>query len=161
MRIVKPEPEHVHIWVDMAERFDRELLKNENEDWGFNRAHCEQTYFLWIKDQIGFLLENDGRFVGAIACIIGAHFFNYDYFYCYESMFYIEPGHRGNVGARLLIKAVEEECRKRKINRIIMAHTPYMSKTISRFYQGLGYRLFETQYVKDLTIWQPTNEQKT
>jgi GNAT superfamily N-acetyltransferase len=161
MKIVKPLPEHVHIWVEMARKFDEELLKNENEDWGFNAENCEQTYFLWIQNQIGFLLKDGDNFVGAIACIVAPHFFNYDYLYCDEAMFYIKPGYRGNLGAKLLIKAVEEDCQRRGVHRVVMAHTIYMGDVIKRFYNGLGYRLFETQYVKDLTLWQQTKEQKT
>ena len=134
----------------MAETFTVEAMTERRNLWGFNREDCESTYFLFIKDQICFLLEHEGKLVGAIAFIEARHLMNYSFHYAMEVMFYVEQGHRG-MGAKKLLKAVEEEAKARGISEIIAAHTVGVNERIGGFYEACGYRLFEKQYVKDLT----------
>lgn len=148
MRAVKPTALEVHEWVDMTEKFNEQVLLDENFDWGFNRENCEDTYFAFIRDQICFWLEHDGKRVGCIACVESRHLYNYAFRFCLEVMFYVEHQYRS--GARVLIKAVEEECKQRGINRIVMAHMTHNKENIGSFYKALGYRECEWQYQKDL-----------
>ena len=149
MKVIKPEPKHVHDWIQLVQEFLQEGI--DQYAWGFSSEDCEATYFTWLKECIGFLLEEEGAIVGVLAGNIAIHPFCYTTVYFHESMWFVRKSHRGKGGGIKLYEACEQECRDRGIKKMVFAHTSLLEvKTFKKIYNKLGFHELETHYVKDI-----------
>ena len=88
--------------------------------------------------------ECDGAIVGMLGVVGTFHPYSGEPVMS-EMFWYVEPEHRGQ-GVRLL-KIAEDWARANGIADSIMISP---SEKVSNFYEKLGYRLLETQYIKRL-----------
>jgi len=139
----------MEVWLKLAKEFYAEGF--DEYQWGFNDEHARTTYKLFIANHLCYIAEVNGEPVGCLAGVITQHHFNYYHLYFQESMWFIKKPFRGKGVATQLLDAVVKECLERKCNSVIVGHTAnVMPKLIERFYKQLGFKLFETHYIKDL-----------
>lgn len=149
VNVYKADLSHVEIWLKLAKEFYAEGF--DEWQWGFNDDHARATYTLFIQNHLCYIAELNGEAVGCLAGVITQHHFNYHHLYFQESMWYIKSEHRSKGIASELLRYVTQECYDRKCNNIIVGHTAnVMPEHMKRFYQQLGFKLFETHYIKDL-----------
>jgi GNAT superfamily N-acetyltransferase len=148
LQVIKPLPEHVFAWSELAKQFVAEGLKDY--EWGLNEEDLHTTYHLWDKENWGFLLEDKGKIVGCLAGIINQHFFDYSNNFFHEYMWYVKPDFRGTGGGIKLYRALERRCNERGIKRIVMGHTSYMAQDFEKLYKKLGFTYLQSHYEKVL-----------
>ena len=149
MKVIKPLPEHLTDWIHLVEEFLKEGIDEYN--FGYKKEDAETTFFLWIARQPAFLLEHGGEIIGVLAGSVGTHFFNYAGTYFQEAMWYVLPKYRHTSGGLKLLRAMEQECKRRGITKMVMAHTySLMPRHFQKLYKGLGYKRIETKYIKDI-----------
>ncbi len=147
MRVIKPEPHHVHDVTLLIESFLAEGI----EDWGFgyNESDSQASFFTWLDTQCLLLLEADDKIVGIFAGLYSAHPFNYETIVLGEMMFYVLPDYRR--GSVLLLKEVEEIARSQGVTKLVLGHTANTkADKLARFFKMKGYKELERHYVKDL-----------
>ena len=149
LKIFKAGVEHLDLWLPIAEEFYDEGF--DEYKWGFNKEHASATYKLFIINHICYLAEFNGEIVGCLAGCVSEHHFNYNFKYFQESMWYVKKGLRGKGIATALLEAVKVEAKERGCERFVVGHTDnIMPAFMKKFYQQLGFKLFETHYIKDL-----------
>ena len=106
---------------------------------------------LFIQNHLCYLAENEGKIIGCLAGVLTQHHFNYDFKFFQEAMWYVKKEFRGKGVASALLKAVEDECRALKCKKISVGITDNMKpEIIARVYRQMGFKLFETHYIKDI-----------
>ena len=148
MRIEKVEPKHLFPVLELIKEGSGKL-----DTWGmgYKQHDAEHTFFIWRQHQIAYVLTDGEKVVGILAGLLAPYFLNYESVYFQEILFYIRPEYQGKGGGPKLYKAVEAECKKRGVKKMIMAHT-YKGNPegFRKFYKRLGYKAFEVQYIKGL-----------
>ena len=118
--------------------------------FGLNDEHLESAYFRWIEGHIGLFLLKDGEVIGGIAGLLIPYILNLDTFYFHEMFWYVDPEYRAKGwGIRLLTEA-EREAKRRGAKLIMMVHAHSMPQEMDSIYRRLGYRICETNYIKEL-----------
>jgi GNAT superfamily N-acetyltransferase len=149
MLIYRANYSDIDKWLELAEEFYEEGF--DGYKWGFNRDHARITYTLFIQNHLCFMAELDGIAVGCLAGVITQHHFNYDFIYFQEAMWFIRKPYRGKGVATQLLKAVEEECGKLGCQKLSVGISQsVMPEKLDRVYRQMGFKLFETHYIKDI-----------
>lgn len=102
-------------------------------------------------DMVALLAERDGEIVGFIVGFALEHFFS-DARFASDLALYVHPAHRGSTAAIRLMANFEAWSRSRNCVELRMgAATGITPEKTDRFYQGLGYSITGTQYVKPIS----------
>ncbi len=149
MKVIKPEPKHIHYWTALVESFYKEGV--DNYGFGYKRQDAERSYFLWLGRQPGYVLQHEGEIIGCIGGVIAPHYLDYSTLYFHECIWYVKPEYRNKGGGIKLLARVEKECRKRGVSKMVMTHTySMMPEYFESLYTKLGYTKLETKYIKDV-----------
>jgi GNAT superfamily N-acetyltransferase len=91
-------------------------------------------------------LRVDGRLAGYFIGFIAPGLHYRTCLTCTMDIFYIDPDHRGGVGALKLFRAVEKEAKRRGAQRWFCGTK--LHKDAGRLFEALGFRPVETYYSK-------------
>ncbi len=95
-----------------------------------------------------FLMMQGDKVIGVIAGLISKQLMSHKRVF-QEIVWYVDKDHRGQ-GVRLL-RFIENWCAEEGIVQIIMARMHNsMPDTMGEFYERMGYKPFETHYIKDV-----------
>jgi len=150
MRVIKPEPYHVHEWTSLIDRFLAEGI--DHFGFGIRQEDVETTFFLWVNRNLPLLLlEDEGKIIGCLGGNLFPHWFNYDTLIFNEMIWYVLPEYRRGGGGVRLIRAMEKECKDRGVDKMVLGHTyALMPDDLRKLFEGLGYRIIESHYIKDI-----------
>lgn len=149
MRIFKADESNLFDWLPLAIEFYNEGF--DGYKWGFVENDAKLTYMLFIQNHLCFMAEVDGEIVGCMAGVITQHHFNYGFIYYQEAMWYVKPDFRGKGVASALLKATEGECRQLGCQKISVGISQsVLPEKLDRVYRQMGFKLFETHYIKDI-----------
>jgi len=124
-------------WEELALNKDSVPLDPQYDIY-LKRDAAGEVLYIALRDE-GELV---GYFVGFIAP--GLHYKTC--LTCHLDIFYIHPKHRGKRGGLILFKAVEEECKRRGVQRIFTGSKTH--KDASALFERLGYIEVERYYSK-------------
>ena len=112
--------------VPLSPQFDKYIAAEQ----------CGELLFVVLRDS-GQMV---GYFIGFIAP--GLHYSTC--LTCQMDIFYVHPDHRGNGAGFQLFKFVEDQLKKRKVQRMFVGSK--MHKDASWLFEKLGYKPVETYY---------------
>ena len=109
------------------------------------------TITTFINSHIGLVAEKDGVIIGVIGGVVTNSIFDAKQKVGQEAIWYVDKSERkGTVGIRLL-KAFEEECKKRGVNFVIMiCMCNLYTELLDRYYKSKHYQLLENHYIKEV-----------
>lgn len=149
MRVYQASDKDLGVWLKLAKEFYAEGF--DDYKWGFNDAHAQTTYLLFIQNHLCFLAEDEGKVIGCMAGVITQHHFNYDFVYYQEAMWYIIPEYRGKGVASQLLEATEGKCRELGCQKLAVGHPQDQRlDIIDKIFKQMGFKPFEKHYIKDL-----------
>lgn len=90
------------------------------------------------------VLRNAGQMVGYFIGFISPALHYSTCLTCQMDIFYVHPDHRGNGAGFQLFKFVEDQLKKRKVQRMFVGSK--MHKDASWLFEKLGYKPVETYY---------------
>lgn len=125
-------------WAELALNQDKVPLDPQYDEYLKREAEGRVIYV--TLRETGLLM---GYFVGFIAP--GLHY--QTCLTCHMDIFYVHPDHRGKRGGLILYKALEDELKRRGVQRIYAGFKVHMPEA-ERLYQALGYELCEKTYAK-------------
>ncbi len=130
-----------------AETLFEEFMNESLAEYGSSIEKSALTATMKALMDNCLVLENgDGRLIGVLAGQVigdpmnGASIFQ-------EVVWYVLKAHR-KYGI-LLVKEIEKWCKERNIKSVILAHLGNsMPEKIAKFYERMGYKHLECQYIK-------------
>lgn len=91
-------------------------------------------------------LRSDGAIVGYFVGFVAPHIHYKSCLTCTMDIFYIQPEFRGRMGGVRLFKRVEQELKRRGVQRAFFGSK--LHKDSGRLFEALGYSAVETYYSK-------------
>jgi GNAT superfamily N-acetyltransferase len=134
--------------IASANNLIKEFTDEALGEYGF--TFNERNIYRMIEGCIdhSFVLEHEGEVVGVLAGFIVKGFSDGEEIY-QETIWYVSKKHR-RYGIKLL-KATEDYVKSIGIKKMMMVHLGNeTSNKMQRFYEAMGYRHLETQYIKEL-----------
>ncbi|HEC64916.1 MAG TPA: GNAT family N-acetyltransferase [bacterium] len=133
--------------VELVKCFHEESLSGF--DLSLDNETVEELVDIISKDHLGLIVEVDGKVVGVIGCLFTGTFFNKNEKVCQELIWYIKKEYRNKALGLKLLKIVQDECKKRDIQFIIMGYMGNLNaKIMDRFYRMNNYTIFENQFIR-------------
>ena len=147
--IRKAELRDVPFVVKLVKEFFEESLN----DYGLllEDAAIFETLENYAKNHIGIIAEENEEIVGVAGGLVSPSIFDKSQLIGQETIWYVDKRYRGGVIGFKLIKAFEEECKKRGAHLIAMVHLGNLyADILDRIYKHRGYKLMEQQYIKKI-----------
>jgi N-acetylglutamate synthase-like GNAT family acetyltransferase len=137
--------------VEAIKKLVEEFYEESLKEYKLSFRDIEETIKNTVANHIGLVAEKEEKIIGCIGGITIPSMFDKDELIGQESIWYITKSERkGTVGIRLL-KAFEEECKKKGCSFVIMV---YMGNSypeqLKRFYSMNNYKLLEMQHIKEV-----------
>ncbi len=134
---------------NLVEEFHNESLGSFGLSLDFGTV--EGLTDMVVDKHLGLVIEEEGKVVGILACLLVGTFFNKNEKICQEIIWYIKKDYRKKSVGRKLFEKMQEECRRLNIEFIIMGYMGNLNaEVMNRFYKMNKYSIFENQFIRRL-----------
>lgn len=132
-------------------RLIKEFFEESLNDYGLllNDNSITETLENYIKNYIGIVVEENEKVIGVVGGLVSPSIFDKTQLIGQETIWYVDKRFRNKIIGLKLMKAFEEECKKRGAYLIAMVHMGNLyADILDKFYKHRNYKLLEIQYIK-------------